>query len=184
MGEQQMAEDKMLKKDKHDGAEVFVTEAFKEELTRRNKFEEELRDQESRDQAGAADKQSHGLGFAAFNKMLLNTGLATSRGGEKIKDLAAAYVSKEELAEKEQAEKIAKDEEIDDNEANTIDVKAETDQVQASGHRVAEIATNPDLQTVSARAQADAEVAANREEKAMTAKERFLARKRAAAEAG
>eukprot|EP00913_Durusdinium_trenchii_P017408 g16365.t1 len=71
--EQQIVEDRLLKKEKEarKDSEVFVTEAFKEELgldelKRRKKFEEELEAQEERDQLNAAEKQEHGSGFASM----------------------------------------------------------------------------------------------------------------------
>ncbi|CAJ1420399.1 unnamed protein product [Effrenium voratum] len=57
--EQQIVEDRLLKKEKEarQDCEVFVTEGFKDELKRRKKFEDELEEQEERDQKHAAREQ-------------------------------------------------------------------------------------------------------------------------------
>ncbi|CAJ1360897.1 unnamed protein product, partial [Effrenium voratum] len=106
--EQQIVEDRLLKKEKEarQDCEVFVTEGFKDELKRRKKFEDELEEQEERDQKHAAEKQEHGAGFASMYRNLLNTGLASSRGGEKVREVAPA---REDIAEKEEL-KECKDE--------------------------------------------------------------------------
>merc|ERR1719379_565392 len=71
--EQQIIEDRLLKKeqDAREGREVFVTSAFKEELKRRKKFEEELEEQDLRDQRKDATKMEDGKGFADFPRNLL-----------------------------------------------------------------------------------------------------------------
>ncbi|CAE8683036.1 unnamed protein product, partial [Polarella glacialis] len=83
--EQQVIEDRLLKKEKEarKDCEVFVTEGFKDELKKRKKFEDELEEQEERDKRMSAEKQENGLGFASMYRNLLNGGLASSRGGAK-----------------------------------------------------------------------------------------------------
>lgn len=174
--EQQMVEDRLLKKeqDAREGREVFVTQAFKEELKRRKKFEEELEEQERRDERRDATKMEDGKGFADFHRALLNDGLASSRGGEKNVDRAAPRLdlpSDEPVKEEKQEE--------DDKEAK--DVKTEVDEDKAQGHGVQDVkVAEVDPATKKAQQAAEEE---HRAEKAMSAKERFLARKRAAAEA-
>lgn len=175
--EQQIVEDRLLKKeqDAREGREVFVTGAFKEELKRRKKFEDELEQQELRDQRRDATKQEDGKGFADFHRTMLNGGLATSRGGEKLKEQAPA---REDL---EMEDAVKKEEEADEDEKK--DAKAEIAQKEesedAQGHGVQDV-EGPSEGSKAAKAMAEQE---ERAEKAMSAKERFLARKKAAAEA-
>merc|ERR1712087_599944 len=108
--EQQVVEDRLLQKEKNarQDAEVFVTGAFKEELKKRKKFEEELEQQDFRDSLKAAEKMEQGRGFADMYRNLLNGGLATSRGGEKVREQAPARIELEKIEEK----KDEKDEDI------------------------------------------------------------------------
>lgn len=109
--EQQVIEDRLLKKEKdaRKDCEVFVTQAFKEELKKRQKFVEELEAQEARDAVKAAENQSDGRGFADMYRNLLNGGLASSRGGEKVLEKAPA---REELS-KEEVEVLKKEHEAE-----------------------------------------------------------------------
>merc|ERR1712060_875787 len=86
-----MGEDRLLKKDKlkNQDCELFVTGGYKEELKRRKKFEEELETQDRLDEMKAAERMENGAGFADMYRNLLNGGLASSRGGEKIREQAA-----------------------------------------------------------------------------------------------
>jgi len=185
--EQQIVEDRLLKKDMNDrkDKEVFVTQAFKEELKRRKKFEEELEAQDARDARKEATKQEDGRGFADMYRNLLNGGMATSRGGEKVLERAAA---REELEGDVKKEEVKKEEE-DDDEKDTVkmeDVKAEeTDaetKAEGTGHGVKDVVSAP-IETADAKKMREAAEKEQREEKAMSAKERYLARKRAAAAA-
>lgn len=176
--EQQIVEDRLLKKEKDQrkDCEVFVTEAFKEELKRRKKFEEELEAQEMQDDAKAVEKQENGTGFADMYRNLLNGGLATSRGGEKLIERAAPKV---EVKEEEPG---AKAEEVKAEEVKAEEVKAE--EVKEEQH--AEQQPQHGLQDVAAPADKKAEKAAEqerREQKASSARERYLARKQQTAAA-
>jgi len=190
--EQQMVEDRALKKEKNarKDAEVFVTPGFVEELKRRKKFEDELEAQEAKDEARAAEKQENGAGFANMYRNLLNGGLATSRGGEKIKEQAPAYENldaKEEKlealakleAKEEVKEEVAKDEPGEDGddkrEFGVLDAAE-----QAAAEESAEDAAKRRKREKEQQQQAEQE---QRQEKALSAKERYLARKRAAAQA-
>merc|ERR1712048_508301 len=95
-------------KDKNKDCEVFVTGGFKEELKRRKKFEEELEQQDKLDEMKAAERMENGAGFADMYRNLLNGGLATSRGGEKVREQAPARIE-EEKAERETKTMSAKE---------------------------------------------------------------------------
>lgn len=166
--EQQIIEDRLLKKEKEarKDCEVLVTEAFKEELKRRKKFEDELEAQDLRDSIKAAEKQEHGLGFADMYRNLLNGGLATSRGCEKIRELAPA---REDLPEVKLEEFEAKAEVKEE-----LDVKEEVKKEEEEEKLL--IPAAPAL--FREKVQAAAEDKKVREEKAMSAKERYLARKK------
>merc|ERR1719436_341850 len=127
--EQQIVEDRLLKKEKdaRKDCEVFVTEAFKEELKKRQKFVDELEAQEVQDNIKAAEKQEHGRGFADMYRNLLNSGLATSRGGEKVKEITAART---ETEVKEEAEAEAEAEE-EQEEAKKEAVKGDGSKLEA-----------------------------------------------------
>jgi len=179
--EQQIVEDRLLKKEKDQrkDCEVFVTEAFKEELKRRKKFEEELEAQEMRDDARAVEKQENGAGFADMYRNLLNGGLATSRGGEKLVERAAPKleVKEEEVKEEEVKAEEVKAEEVKAEEVKAEEVKEEQHAGQQPQHG---------LQDVAAPADKKAEKAAEqerREQRASSARERYLARKQQAAAA-
>merc|ERR1712217_334977 len=145
------------------------TEAFKEELKRRKKFEEELEAQDFTDSLKAAEKMTEGRGFADMYRNLLNGGLATSRGGEKIREQAPA---REDLDEKEDIKEEVK-EEI--KEEIKEDCKEEA---KDEGVGVATVAEAPSNNTAASLKRArEAEEQEQRETKAMSAKERFLARK-------
>lgn len=166
--EQQIVEDRLLKKEKEarKDSEVFVTEAFKEELKRRKKFEEELEAQEEMDQRKAAEKQEHGAGFASMYRNLLNGGLASSRGGEKVREMKPAREDLEEEAPKMEV-KDEEDEKIKEElallvEKTEVKEEASTDQ--------------PGVQDVAAAPKEEAKE--KREEKALSAKERYLLRKK------
>jgi len=185
--EQQIVEDKLLQKDKdrNKDCQVFMTEAYKEEMKRRKKFEEELEAQELRDQMNAAEKQEHGRGFANFHSNMLKNGLASSRGKETVNELAPAReeVKKEEdddkkdVKEEEKDEVDVKMEEADGESTADRGAKAEAkleDESQQLSHGVADVQTSSSL---------GAQNEEHRAEKTMSARERFLARK-AAKEAG
>lgn len=173
--EQQVVEDRLLKKEKdaRKDCEVFVTEAFKEELKKRKKFEDELEQQDIRDKIRAADKQENGLGFADMYRNLLNGGLASSRGGEKIKDIAPA---REEMKE-ELKEELKDDLEVD-TKVKLEDAKQEVKDEDMGGaekqHGVQDVVPEPS----PASSITKAKEAEQREEKAMSAKERYLMRKK------
>lgn len=188
--EQQMVEDRALKKEKNarKDAEVFVTPGFVEELKRRKKFEDELEAQEAKDQARAAEKQENGAGFANMYRNLLNGGLATSRGGEKIKEQAPAYEDLDAKEEKLEAkaklevkdevkDEMAKDEPHEEGEEKkefgVLDAAE-----QAAAEESVEDAAKRRKQEKAEQQRAEQE---ERQEKAMSAKERYLARKKAAA---
>merc|ERR1712151_1055974 len=107
----------------------FVTGAFKEELKKRKKFEEELEQQDFKDSLKAAEKMEQGRGFADMYRNLLNGGLATSRGGEKVREQAPARIELEKVEEKEdeevKEEKVEIKEEQDQIEPGVVDAKAE-----------------------------------------------------------
>lgn len=176
--EQQIVEDRLLKKeqDAREGREVFVTEAFKDELKRRKKFEDELEAQEERDQRRDAAKQENGLGFADFHRQMLNNGLSSGRGIAKVEE----RLSVDELAASEDpVKKEAKEEETDELDEKAI--KSEDAEAPTEQHGVQDVqAPSATPGTKAAVKLADQE---QRAEKAMSAKERFLARKRAAEEA-
>merc|ERR1719382_489126 len=110
-----------------------------------------------------------GRGFADMYRNLLNGGLATSRGGEKVREQAPARIELEKVEEK-------KDEEVKEEK---VEVKEEQDQIESG---VVDAKADPELDDVRAAKRAKMEEdKAERETKTMSAKERFLARKRAAA---
>lgn len=80
--EQQIIEDKLLKKKREEEGnmfgdkEEFLTAAYKEELKKRNQFEEDMKNKDQVDEANDAMRKQQGLGFADFNRNLLNSGLA------------------------------------------------------------------------------------------------------------
>jgi len=185
--EAQVIEDRLLKKEKdaRKDCEVFVTEAFKEELKKRQKFVDELEAQEKRDELKAAEKQEHGRGFADMYRNLLNGGLASSRGQEKVKDVAPA---REDLPSEGRrgADRVTKleevkeeiKEELEEEEAK-IAVKEEAAEEAAP---IVAPAPVPEA-TAAEKAAMKAKEAEERAGKTMSAKERYLARKKAEAEA-
>lgn len=193
--EQQIIEDRLLKKEKdaRKDCEVFVTEAFKQELVKRQKFVEELEVQEVRDSIKAAEKQEHGRGFADMYRNLLNGGLATSRGGEKLRERAAP---REEEVKEEQKDEEKDETKKESDEALRRGLKEEaTEELQekqeakeeeedgaaGSSLGVKELGALPEPGSKKATLAEEQEV---RQEKAMSAKERYLARKRAEQLAG
>jgi len=188
--EQQIVEDKLLQKEKEKNkdSEVFVTAGFKEELKRRKKFEDELDAQDARDAAKAADKQENGAGFASMYRNLLNGGLATSRGGEKVKELAPARQDIDDVGQEvkdEIEEKVAaklglkplvekKEEKLKD------EIKDEAkDDPDAPNHGVEDVKPLDEVAVKKEdKAVAAAEDKEKREEKALSAKERYLLRKK------
>jgi len=170
--EQQIIEDRLLKKEKEQNkdCEVFVTEAFKEELKRRKKFEDDLQEQELRDQQRAADKQEHGSGFADMYRNLLNGGLATSRGGEKQKEKEPARI---ELPNDEPGSETN---DVKEEASKQEDVEAQT--AENNGKEGEHKAPPLDPSEVR-KAKEEAAKAAQeaRESKALSARERYLARK-------
>mmetsp|Transcript_19745 Transcript_19745/g.44439 ORF Transcript_19745/g.44439 Transcript_19745/m.44439 type:complete len:370 (-) Transcript_19745:95-1204(-) len=176
--EQQIVEDRLLKKEKdaRKDCEVFVTEAFKDELKKRKKFEDELEAQEFKDQMKAAEKQENGTGFASMYRNLLNGGLATSRGGERLREQTAP---KEELPDDEDSKMETKKEEV----------KEEEEDGAGPSHGVQDVVAGAEAEAPSAASIKEAKEAREKEEreqresKAMSAKERYLARKREAAAA-
>jgi len=187
--EQQIVEDRLLQKEKEQNkdCEVFVTEGFKEELKRRKKFEDELEDQEKKDEMKSAEKQEHGLGFASLYRNMLNGGLATSRGGEKVKEVAPARQDmddvkqevKDEIEEKI-AEKLGLKPLVEKKEEKLKDeVKDEAkEESEAPNHGVQDVKPLDEGKAVSAKAAAAEEEKQQREDKALSAKERYLLRKK------
>lgn len=179
--EQQIVEDRLLKKeqDAREGREVFVTGAFKEELKRRKKFEEELEEQDRRDQRKDATKMEDGQGFADFHRMMLNGGLSSGRGGEKIVDRAAPRIDLPEdsgaSVKKEDEEEEIKEESLKDEDKA---MKTEDSEEKEEQHGVQDVAA-PSA-AAGSKKEKELEEQAQRAEKAMSAKERYLARKRAA----
>lgn len=172
--EQQVIEDRLLKKEKEarKDCEVFVTEAFKEELKKRKKFEDELEQQDMKDKFRAADKQENGLGFAEMYRNLLNGGLASSRGGEKVKELALARV---ELPKEEVKDEV-KEEDVDEAKLKTkLEGVKDEDMTEGPSLGVQDVSAPA---SASEKAQKAAEEHGQRVEKAMSAKERFLMRKK------
>eukprot|EP00440_Ansanella_granifera_P056900 gb/GFBE01061680.1/.p1 GENE.gb/GFBE01061680.1/~~gb/GFBE01061680.1/.p1 ORF type:complete len:358 (+),score=136.44 gb/GFBE01061680.1/:1-1074(+) len=172
--EQQIVEDRLLKKEKEarKDAEVFVTAGFKEELKRRKKFEDELEAQEVRDQINAAEKQENGAGFASMYRNLLNGGLASGRGGEKVKDIKAAREDLEEEQEVVKEEVKEEEEDEDKLKAELVPLvpKAEVkEEATSEGHGVQDVKADPDKKVDERE---------KREEKALSAKERYLLRKK------
>jgi len=180
--EAQIIEDRLLKKEKdaRKDAEVFVTEAFKEELKKRQKFVDELEAQEARDEHKAAEKQEFGTGFADMYRNLLNGGLASGRGGTKVKELAPALeeskeepkeVLKEELKEEEEVESM-----VEEKKLKGEVLKEEADAEASFGVLDASV-----QEPASAKAARKAKEEEGRAEKKLSAKERFMARKKAEA---
>lgn len=170
--EQQIVEDRLLKKEQNarEGRETFVTSGFKEELKRRSKFEEELAEQEFRDSQKDAMKQEDGKGFADMYRNLLNGGLASSRGGEKVREKAAPRV--DEVKEEE-----------DDKEVKLepkVEVKEEAIKAEPSNGVEDVTASSGSMEDPSAKAARLVAESEQRAEKTMSAKERYLARKRLA----
>lgn len=175
--EQQIVEDRALAKEQNarEGREVFVTQAFKEELKRRKKFEEELEAQELRDKRRDAAKMENGQGFADFHRALLSKGMASARGEEKNK---AQNAVREDLPEEEPVKEEVKEEVKDEKEAKEAKTEAKQEEPESkdADHGVQDVA-GPAPGTKAAKKMAEQE---ERAEKAMSAKERYLARKRAA----
>mmetsp|Transcript_37854 Transcript_37854/g.97933 ORF Transcript_37854/g.97933 Transcript_37854/m.97933 type:complete len:375 (-) Transcript_37854:110-1234(-) len=202
--EQQIIEDRLLKKEKdaRKDCEVFVTEAFKEELKKRKRFEEEMERQDTRDSILAAEKQENGAGFADMYRNLLNGGLASGRGGEKVKEIKAAKADLDEVKEEDPfaADPLKKEvkEEVGASSSGhgVVDVKAEVkaeaapepweaeDAEAAAPKKARAEPPAPPPKTAEEKAAEAAEEKSQREGKAMSAKERYLARKKAAAAAG
>lgn len=168
--EQQIVEDRLLKKEKNQrkDCEVFVTEAFKEELKRRKKFEDELELQDFKDGLKAAEKQEHGKGFADMYRNLLNSGLASSRGGEQLKELSAPRLDEVtgELHEDIKDEEVKMKEDVKDEDFG------------GSGHGVQDVAAEPDETARSKPKNGHTtEEKLERQQKTLSARERYLARK-------
>jgi hypothetical protein len=201
--EQQIVEDKLLKKDKdiNKDREVFLTSGFKQELKRRKKFEDELDAQDQADARKAADRRENGLGFADFHRNLLSGGLASGRGGEKLKeqaapregdgnivgaaprvaDLVAKVQTKTDVKQEGEDEDKAKTEIKDEEEASKQeDVKPEvgTAAEQEQSHGLVE----PSLPQAGTKRALEMEDQEQRTEKVLSARERYLARKKAEAE--
>mmetsp|Transcript_58830 Transcript_58830/g.164278 ORF Transcript_58830/g.164278 Transcript_58830/m.164278 type:complete len:351 (-) Transcript_58830:129-1181(-) len=176
--EQQIVEDRLLKKDKdkNQDCETFVTSGFKEELRRRKKFEDELEEQDRRDSQKAAEKMEHGSGFADMYRHLLNGGLATSRGSEKIREQAAP---RQELPEdRVETAKTEEDVKTEIKDEAKEEIKVESEDAGAE-HGVQDVKPQETPSAKRAREEAEKE---KRDEKALSARERYLARKRAAGE--
>uniref|UniRef100_A0A7S0ZTM1 Nuclear speckle splicing regulatory protein 1 N-terminal domain-containing protein n=1 Tax=Noctiluca scintillans TaxID=2966 RepID=A0A7S0ZTM1_NOCSC len=163
--EQQIVEDRLLKKEKNarEGCEVFVTPAFATELKRRKKFEHELAEHERLDTLKSAERQEDNKGFASFYGNLLSSGLASSRGAETLVERAAP---REDLPQETPKQEEAKMEPKDEK----CDVKEE---MEESGVSTATL-------LVSGKQAKLIEAEAQREEKKLSAKDRYLARKQAA----
>jgi len=204
--EQQIVEDKLLKKDKDQNKdrEVFMTSGFKQELQRRKKFEDELEAQDRLDEMKAADKLEGSRGFADFHRNLLTGGLATSRGGEKLReqaapregdgnivgaaprvaDLAAKVKAKTEaesaVKEEEEDDKVKTEAKDDDDEmVKREDVKPEADASAEQSHGLVE----PTLPQPGTKRALETEEQGQRAEKVLSARERYLARKKAEGQA-
>jgi len=191
--EQQIVEDRLLKKeqDAREGREVFITGAFKEELKRRKKFEDELEEQELKDERKDATKMENGQGFADFHRKLLNDGKSSARAGKDIavKKVEAVtsslfqsgYAPAAAPAKDEEVKKEDPMDEDDDKSKVDASVKAEDGKEETPDHGVQDVQGPPmDPNAKKAALLAEQE---QRAEKSMSAKERFLARKRAAADA-
>merc|ERR1712228_544437 len=154
------------------GCEVFVTGGFKEELKRRKKFEEELETQDRLDEMKAAERMENGAGFADMYRNLLNGGLASSRGGEKIREQAAP---REELKPEELvADRVERKTETKDEVKEEAKEELKEEDEGGSAHGVKDVEAPPSG-TKRAREEEEKE---QREEKTMSARERYLARKK------
>lgn len=176
--EQQIVEDRLLKKEKdaRKDSEVFVTAGFKEELKRRKKFEDELEAQEVRDQMLAAEKMENGTGFASMYRNLLNGGLATSRGGEKARELRPA---REDEEVKEEVKTEAKDEdEEDDKIKKELAPLVSKPKTEAKDESEQDAGGVKDVTDGNPKAASAAEELEKRGEKTLSARERYLARKK------
>lgn len=80
--EQQIIEDKLQKKKREEEGnmfgdkEEFMTAAYKEELRKRKEFEDDMKSKDAVDEANDAMHKQNSMGFADFNRNLLNNGLA------------------------------------------------------------------------------------------------------------
>merc|ERR1712187_319171 len=141
--------------------------------------EEELEMQDKLDEKKAAERMENGAGFADMYRNLLNGGLASSRGGEKIREQAAP---REELKPEELvADRVERKTETKDEvkEEAKEELKEEEEEKGGSAHGVKDVEA-PTSGTKRAREEEEKE---QREEKTMSARERYLTRKKAA-EAG
>jgi len=184
--EQQIVEDRLLKKEQNarEGREIFVTEAFKDELKRRKKFEDELEEAEAKDERLDATKMENGKGFADFHRSLLNGGMSSSRGAA----IAGKELTKVECDDGKKSAVLVQDPNVkkEEPEEEEEDVKKEAVKMEEpeenaeKEHGVQDVEAEKAATTAkAAKAAAEAE---ERAEKAMSAKERYLARKRKAAE--
>merc|ERR1712151_1285453 len=135
------------------------TEAFKEELKRRKKFEEELEAQDFTDNLKAAEKMTEGRGFADMYRNLLNGGLASSRGGEQIRDQAA---QPEELV----ADRVERKTETKDEVKEEAKEELKEEDEGGAAHGIKDVEAPPSG-TKRAREEEERE---QREEKAMSAR--------------
>merc|ERR1712187_923255 len=131
--------------------------------------EEELEMQDKLDEQKAADRMENGAGFADMYRNLLNGGLASSRGGEKIREQAAP---REELKPEDMvADRVERKTET--KEEVKEEVKEEMKEEGDGGSHGVKDVEAPPSGTKRAREEESKE---QREEKAMSARERFLAR--------
>ncbi|CAE7917918.1 unnamed protein product [Symbiodinium sp. KB8] len=127
-----------------------------DELKRRKKFEDELEAQEAQ------------LDFGYRN--LLNTGLASSRGGEKVREMRPAREEADELKEEIKETKEEDEDKIKAELAPLVE-KDELAEAASSSHGVQDVA-------FTAAPGSKEEAKEKREEKALSAKERYMLRKK------
>eukprot|EP00438_Fugacium_kawagutii_P033703 Skav234182 [mRNA] locus=scaffold1377:129480:138209:- [translate_table: standard] len=114
--EQQIVEDRLLKKEKESrsqSSELGKRQSVGSELKRRKKFEDELEAQEEMDQKNAAPALELVPGGSCRSvglyRNLLNGGLASSRGGEKVREVKPAREDLEDVPMKEEVKEEAKE---------------------------------------------------------------------------
>merc|ERR1711972_761131 len=102
--------------------------------------------QDFKDSLKAAEKMEQGRGFADMYRNLLNGGLATSRGGEKVREQAPARIEldktepEEKKEEEVKEEKVEVKEEVEQAEPGVVDAKAEPEADDARAAKRAKMA--------------------------------------------
>jgi len=167
--------------------EVFVTSAYKERLKERKQFEVEMLEKDRVDAARDAAKMEHGLGFAALHRTFLDREDAQHAAGvggyekagpsvakqevkEEVTETAASELQRDPKTKKEEVKEEIKDEEQEAKVAPPPSKKLK--QLTAEE----EEAARQEQEALKAREKVE------REDKAKSARERYLARKKAAAE--